>query len=85
MFRIGQMRSAHLKASADELLIGFSPILLKFRNGPLSPPSPGAGQSSGLPRSSNPKDQNPPKIPGRMPARPWAAGKKKGVERKMEG
>jgi hypothetical protein len=30
MFRIGRIRAAHHKASADELLIGFLPILLKF-------------------------------------------------------
>ena len=37
MFRIGRMRSAHRKASADELLIGFLLILLKFCHASLGP------------------------------------------------
>jgi hypothetical protein len=84
MFRIGRMRSARRQASADELLIGFLPILLKFCNASLGPPSSGAGQSPGLTWSSNPKGRNFPKIPGRVPARPWVAGKKGGRKEKWK-
>jgi hypothetical protein len=84
MFRIGRMRSAHRKASADELLIGFLPILLKFCNVFLSPPSPRGAPILWLTVVQHPKGRNFLKLPGRVPARPWATGKKGGWQEKWK-
>ena len=84
MFRIGRMRSAHRKASADELLIGFCLFCLNSATHLWAPPSSRAGQSPGLPWSSNPKGRNSPKIPGRV-GPPGPLAKKKGAAREMAG
>ena len=86
MVRIGRMRSAHHKASADELLIGFLPILLKFCNGPLSLPIPPGRANRQVCRGpATPRTEIPLRFLAERRPGPGPTGKKKGVEREMDG